>query len=88
MTKSKGNIERILKKCNHVMLKKFKKCGCINRRGLPTSDLDKCYKLSKKRKGCKDFTLCTKLFRHLMSGSEPSLDKISWLKKLISKNQY
>lgn len=86
MKRGRNKVSKIVKKCNHIMLNNFRKCGCVNRKGLPSNNLDKCYKLSKKRKGCKDYALCSKFMRRLMSKSEPPLDLVSWAKKLVSNS--
>ena len=53
MKRGRNKVSKIVKKCNHIMLNNFRKCGCVNRKGLPSNNLDKCYKLSKKEKDVK-----------------------------------
>ena len=75
--------KKLVRKCNHILLNNFKKCGCVNKKGYPTNNISKCYNHSKKKRGCKDFSLCLKVMKKLSSGDEPTLEPEPWLRRMI-----
>lgn len=80
----KTKLKRLVRNCNNVLVHKYRKCGCSNKKGLPSNNIKKCIAHSKKRKGCSDYALCMKFMKRLMSGSEPALEPEPWNKNEIN----
>ena len=61
-TKRKVVIEKIIKKCNNILVNKDPNCNCKNKKGYPTEDIKKCIK-TKKGKECQNYNLCKRFFK-------------------------